>query len=356
MLAKSNELKVDINLRLSKKKISNHIILMLLFITLILLILISFTLGRYQICVADVVTSLFSLITGTDSGLSESTVSIINNIRFPRIIACVLAGSALAVSGVAYQGIFQNPMVSPDVLGASAGAGFGAGLGIILSLPGVGIQLVSFLFGLLAVGISYLISKAVGQKENATLVLVLSGMVISSLFSAFVSIIKYVADPYSKLPEITFWLMGSFASVTGNDLKIVLIPIVVCIVILMLVRWRLNVLVFGDEEASAMGINTKRLRFVVIVCATVLTACVVSISGQIGWVGLVIPHFSRMVVGPNYRHLLPASLFIGAIFLLIVDNVSRLVLQVEIPLGILTSIIGAPCFIFLLLRGKRGWC
>lgn len=341
---------------MAKRKISNGYILMLLLCLLIFLTCISFTAGRYRISVKEVMASLLSMLTGGNAGLDETTLSIVKNIRFPRIITCVLAGAALAVSGVSYQGIFQNPMVSPDVLGATAGAGFGAGLGILMSFPGIGIQLTSFVFGLIAVGISYMISKAVGQRENATLVLVLAGMVISSLFGAFISILKYMADPYSKLPEITFWLMGSFSGVTGIDLKLILLPVLICTILLMLVRWRLNVLAFGDEEASSLGINTKRLRFTVILCATVLTASVVCVSGQIGWVGLVIPHVARMIVGPNYRHLLPATLLIGGIFLLIVDNVSRNVFPVEIPLGILTAIIGAPCFIVLLLKGKRGWC
>jgi len=340
----------------SNKNALNNLILILLFISLTVLILISFMLGRYQVSLMNVIKSLGSMITGYDFGVPQVCKSIINNIRFPRIIVCVLVGSALSVSGVSYQGIFQNPMVSPDVLGASAGAGFGAALGIVLSFSGMGIQILSFTFGLVAVGLTYFISKTVGQRENVTLVLVLAGMVIAALFSAFISIIKYVADPYSKLPEITFWLMGSLSSVTIKDLKIIIIPITICMAILLIIRWRLNVLVFGDDEASSMGINTKRLRALVIICATVLTASVVSISGQIGWVGLVIPHLSRMIVGPNHKHLVPATLLFGSIFLLIVDNISRILFPVEIPLGILTAIIGAPCFIILLLRGKRGWC
>lgn len=337
-------------------RLSNRMILIILSAILLLLMLVSFMLGRYRISAVDVLASLCSMLTGSEAGINEVTISVINNIRFPRIVACVLTGAALSVSGASYQGIFQNPMVSPDVLGATAGAGFGAALGILLSLPGIGIQLLSFLFGLLAVGTSYFISKLLKQRENVTLVLVLTGMMMASLFSAFVSALKYVADPYSKLPEITFWLMGSFSSTTMQDLGIIIIPVTVGLALLMRIRWRLNVLVFGDGEASAMGINTKRLRFLVIMCATVLTASVVSVSGQVGWIGLVIPHFSRMVVGPNYRQLLPASFLIGGIFLLIVDNASRLLFPVEIPLGILTAIIGAPCFIVLLLRGKRGWC
>jgi iron complex transport system permease protein len=246
-------------------------------------------------------------------------------------------------------------MVSPDILGASAGAGFGAAWGILLSLPAAGIQALSFVSGLAAVALSYLISKAVGRRDNTTLVLVLSGMVVSALFSAFVSIVKYMADPYSKLPEITYWLMGSLSSLTAGDLLFALAPALAGALALMLVRWRLNVLAFGDEEAAALGVHTGKLRFAVILSATVVTSSVVSVSGQVGWVGLVIPHVSRMLVGPNYSHLLPASVVVGGFFLLLVDNVARNLLQVEIPLGILTAVIGAPFFVYLLLRGEKGW-
>lgn len=311
--------------------------------------------GRYPVSLADYIFYFKGLFFGTESELSTITASVIGQIRMPRIMAALMVGGALAMSGASYQGVFRNPMVSPDILGATAGAGFGAAVGILLSLPAWGIQLLSFACGLAAVGMSYIISKAVGRRENITLVLVLAGMVVSALFSAFVSITKYLADPYSKLPEITFWLMGSLSSATSPDLIFVLPPVVVSAVILMLLRWRLNVLVFGDEEASALGMDTQKYRTAVIVCATLLTASVVSISGQIGWVGLVIPHFGRMLVGPNYQYLLPASFLAGASYLLLVDNVARNLLQVEIPLGILTAVIGAPVFIYLLLRGRKGW-
>ena len=333
----------------------NKSILFFCSILLLFLISISFVLGRYEVTVRDVVSALKSLVLGDEGELVPAIEAVVLQIRFPRILAAVLIGSSLAVSGGAYQGTFRNPMVSPDILGASAGASFGAALGILLSLPSYSIQILSFIVGVSAVFFSYIVSEVIGHRENTTLVLVLSGMVVSALFSAFISIAKYLADPYSKLPEITFWLMGGLSTITLEDLKFVTFPILLSTALLMLLRWRLNVLAFGDEEASSLGVNTKKLRVTIIICATMLTASAVSVSGQIGWVGLIIPHLGRMLVGPNYKHLLPVTLLVGSVFLLVVDNIARNILPVEIPLGILTAIIGAPFFIFLILRGKKGW-
>lgn len=333
----------------------NRYILLVLAVVFLALAAGSFFIGRYPVSVGDCVFYLKAWFFESESGLSAPAAAVIGQIRLPRVMAALLVGGALAMSGAAYQGVFRNPMVSPDILGATAGAGFGAAVGILFLLPALGIQLLSFACGLIAVGMSYLISKTVGRRENITLVLVLAGMVVSALFSAFIAVTKYLADPYSKLPEITFWLMGSLSATTFYDLLFVLPPVIISAAALLLLRWRLNVLVFGDEEASALGMDTQKYRIVVIVCSTLLTASVVSISGQIGWVGLVIPHLSRMMVGPNYRYLLPASFLVGASYLLLVDNIARNLLQVEIPLGILTAIIGAPVFIGLLLRGRKGW-
>ncbi len=203
--------------------------------------------------------------------------------------------------------------------------------------------------------LSIAVSRAVGRGENVMLVLVLSGMVVGSLFNAFISIIKYTADPLGQLPAITLWLMGSLSTLTNDSIRPVLLPLALGFTVLILIKWRINVLSFGEEEAKALGVNTGLLRAAVLVSATLITTSVISISGQIGWVGLVIPHLTRMITGPDYRRLLPASLLVGGIFLLLVDNVARNLLQVEIPLGILTAIIGAPFFVYLLLKGKRGW-
>lgn len=328
---------------------NNKLIFILILLT-ILLALTSMALGRYFISLQEILNYLLG------KNVDSTVSSTIANIRLPRVLASLIVGGALSMSGASYQGVFRNPMVSPDLLGASAGAGFGAALGILLELPSLGIQLLSFVCGLIAVGLSWIISNVIGRRNNVILVLILSGMVISALFQAFISGIKYLADPYSKLPEITFWLMGSLSTITISDLIFVLPFSLVSALILYLLRWRLNVLVFGDEEATSLGINTKRLRFIIIVCATLLTASVVSISGQIGWVGLVIPHFCRMIVGPNYKFLIPTSILVGGSYLLLVDNIARNCLPVEIPIGILTAIIGAPVFIFLLLRGRKEWC
>lgn len=324
----------------------------LLFVWIIIMVVLavgSMLVGRYAISIEDI----WAYFTG--GTISSAAASAIGKIRMPRILSAMLVGGALAMSGASYQGVFRNPMVSPDILGASAGAGFGAAAGILLELPLVGIQLLAFVCGMVAVGFSWIIATVLGRKNNVTLVLVLSGMVISALFQAFISAMKYLADPYSKLPQITFWLMGGLSDVQMNDLFFILPPILIAGVVLFLLRWRLNVLVFGDEEALSLGVDTKKLRMAVIICSTLLTASAVSVSGQIGWVGLVIPHFCRMLVGPNYKYLIPASLVIGGSYLLLVDNIARNLLSVEIPLGILTAILGAPVFIYLLLHGKKEW-
>ncbi len=317
--------------------------------------LVSFTFGRYSIPIQDILGIFISKIFGLKATWGEAVETVIFSVRIPRIFAAMLVGGALSVSGAAYQGLFKNPMVSPDILGASAGAGFGAAMAILLSCGLIGVQISSFLFGMGAVVLTFLVSSLIGRGNNVTLILVLTGMVVSTLFSSFVSITKYVADPEGKLPAITFWLMGGLSSIRANDVKIILIPVLIGLIPLILIRWKLNVLSFGEEEAKAMGIDTTKLRIIVIICSTLLTASAVSISGMVGWIGLIIPHFARMIVGPNYKILLPASLLIGSTFLLLVDDVARSAFTVEIPLGILTSLIGAPFFIYLLIKGKRGW-
>ncbi len=337
----------------------NGIILVVLGISVVALALVSFCLGRFSVSIGDVVSSLGALFSRLASGQSltfESAVqTVVVNVRLPRVIAAILVGAALAVAGASYQGVFRNPMVSSDILGASAGAGFGASIAILLGAPGAVVQIAAFACGLLAVFVTYAIGNAVGRNDSSTLALVLAGIVVQALFQAFVGIIKYIADPYSQLPEITYWLMGSLATVSFDDIAFMLAPLVIGCVVLIALRWRINLLSFGDEEATALGVNTKRLRLVIIICATLVTSAAVSTAGQVGWIGLVIPHLSRMIVGPNYKHLLPASLLMGSGFLLLVDDVARNIMQAEIPLGILTAIIGAPVFVFLLLKSRKGW-
>ncbi|WP_284681104.1 FecCD family ABC transporter permease [Aceticella autotrophica] len=327
----------------------------ILAILLIIAIFVSLTLGRYAIPLAQIITILMSKLLDLPVTCSKTMEMVLFNVRIPRIFAAILVGGALSVSGATYQGLFKNPMVSPDILGASAGAGFGAAIAILISLGSIGIQISAFLFGLGAVVISYTMSTIISRNNNAILVLVLTGMVVSTMFSSFTSMVKYVADPESKLPAITFWLMGGLSSISKNDIAVLLIPIVIGLVPLILLRWRLNVISFGDEEAQAMGIDTKKMRLLFIISSTLMTSAAVSVSGMVGWIGLIIPHIARLIVGPNYKAMLPASFLIGSTFLLFVDDIARNTFTVEIPLGILTSLIGAPFFFYLLAKGRKGW-
>lgn len=265
-----------------------------------------------------------------------------------------MIGGALAISGAAYQGLFRNPMVSPDILGASTGASFGAALALLLSLGSLPVRAAAFAGGLAAVFITYTAARSIGRGSSQVLLLVLCGMIVSALFQAFVSTIKYTADPDSKLPEITYWLMGSIAKVTWSDLRLFAIPFILGVVPLLAMRWRLNILAFGDEEAESLGINAAALRLVSIVCATLLTASCVAVSGVIGWVGLIMPHVVRFIAGPDNRIVVPLSVILGGAFLIAVDTACRTVISSEIPLGILTSIIGAPLFFLVLLRTQQG--
>ena len=314
-------------------------------VILILSIIISTCMGRYPLPVSDLFRYIF---TGEANDPTLSTILL--NVRLPRILGALLTGGVLAIAGATYQGIFRNPMVSPDILGISSGAGFGAALAILFSFNIFGIQLLAFAFGLGAVSLSYFISRVLGKNNDTILMLVLAGMVISSLFGAFLSLIKYVADPDSKLPAITFWLMGSLSSLTLKDILNILPSLTLGLVPLFLVGWRLNVLSFGEDEAKTLGVNTNRLRLVVIVASSLVTASIVSITGLIGWVGLIIPHFARFIIGPDHQKLLPFSFLLGALFMLWVDNISRSATTLEIPIGIITAIIGAPFFLLFLAR------
>lgn len=276
------------------------------------------------------------------------------DIRGPRVLAGLLVGACLAGAGVVYQGLLRNPLVSPDVLGVSAGAGLGAVAGIFLSLPAVMIQLLAFAVGLGTVGLVYMIAAAV-RGRDPTLVLVLGGVVVGALAGAAISLLKILADPYDQLPAITFWLLGSLASVRGTELWNILPAVLVGLVPLVLLRWRVNVLSLGDEEAKALGIEAGRLRAIIIAAATLMTASVVAIAGVIGWVGLVIPHIARMLVGPNFERLLPAAMLMGGSYLVLVDALARSIGHIEVPIGILTAVVGAPFFLWLLWRGRHGW-
>lgn len=345
-----------------QKKRNLGVIIGILIVVLIALILISIAAGRYVIRPAEILQLFKTQIaetfhTGTVSGTTnESAATVLFQSRLPRIIAAMLIGCALSVSGASYQGIFKNPMVSPDLLGASAGAGCGAALGLLLSLPTIGVQFLAFGFGLLSVAITVIISRIVGGKlDTSPILLVLSGIVVGALFQAFISIIKYVADPFDTMPNIAFWLMGGLTYVTKSSVWFLLIPVLAGTVICFLLRWKINVLSFGVDEAETLGVPVRRYQGIIIICATFMTASSVAVGGMIGWVGLIVPHFARIIAGPDYRRMLPCAIVLGSGFLLLVDDVARCLFPQELPIGILTAIIGAPVFVALLAKGRKGF-
>lgn len=295
----------------------------------------------------------FFIIPVFDWQIPDVYQTLIWDIRMPRALLGAMVGGCLAVSGAAFQGLFRNPLVSSGILGVSSGAGFGAALAILL-FPAVTptVYVFAFSFGLLAVLLSYLIGRV--YNSTPTIMLVLGGVIVSAVFSALISFAKYVADPYEQLPAIVFWLMGSLASARYKDILIAGIPMLVGITGLVLIRWRINVLSMGDKEAHTLGANLAVDKGMVIICATLATAGAVCVSGIIGWVGLVIPHIARMLVGNDNRVLIPASLSIGACFLVLVDNLGRILTGAEIPLGVLTALVGGPFFVWLLKKTKAG--
>ena len=286
--------------------------------------------------------------------VNQQMATALTNIRLPRILVVMLVGAALAVAGASYQGMFKNPLVSPDILGASAGASFGACLALLFDMSNMMVQLFAFIGAMVAVGGAVWMNKMV-NKYDALLGLVLGGMLVTTLFQSFTSLVKFMADANDKLPAITFWLMGSFSRIDQVDLAMIVAPMAIGFGLLLLERWKLNVLSFGEEEARSLGVNTARVRLIVIFASTLIVACSVAVAGIVGWVGLVIPHLARSIVGPNYKVLLPTSMFIGAGYLLIVDDLCRLMASTEVPIGILTAIIGVPFFIFIFRRNIKGW-
>ena len=336
----------------SSLNIDKLAIYLLLIALPIFLFFVSFMLGRYPVAPIDVVKTILSPIF-PQLAVSPEINSIVFTIRLPRIIAALLVGAALSVAGASFQGIFKNPLVSPDLLGVSMGAGFGAAIAILADAGNALIQLSAFIFGIISVSITYGISKA--YKAGGILLLVLSGTAVSAFFNALISGTKFMADPYDKLPQITYWLMGSLSAVNFDKLAMIIFPLLIGMIVILVLRWHLNVLAMGDEEAQSLGLDAGKLRLIIIVACTLVTSAAVSISGIIGWVGLVVPHMTRIIVGPDHKILLPASLSIGASFLLLIDNISRTFISIEIPLGILTAIVGVPLFLYLLRRGYSEW-
>lgn len=324
----------------------------LLIAVLAAVILFSLTLGKFPLSVADIWRYLIN--SGLTPEQHETVHTIIVNIRLPRILAAVIIGASLSVAGTSFQAMFVNPLVSPGILGVLAGASFGASLGILIGKSWFFVQAATFICAFLAVFMAIGIARMY-SRTNIIILLVLGGVISSALFTSLLSIIKYVADPYSQLPAITQWLMGSLTFIDNKNLLLYGVPQVVGILITIGFSGYLNILSMGDDEARALGVNVKRIRLIMILLASFISSLTVVMAGMIGWVGLVIPHISRMLVGPNNKILVPVSALIGAIFLIIVDDVSRMLFMVEIPIGITTSLVGIPFFILILRKARKGW-
>ena len=326
----------------------HRLLLTVMLVILFIIIILSFGVGYYPLTPSQVLKAFLSKF-GYKGDILPQAATIFWNIRLPRILSALFIGVSLSVAGSTYQGMFRNPLVSPDILGVSSGASLGAAFAILNGASNWVIQLSAFAGGVIAVAASYLISRK--SAHSHTLSLVLTGTMIMSLCNAGVTMIKYIADPNDVLQQITFWLMGSLSGTRMKTVGFAAVCMAVGLLPLLLLRWRMNLLTLSADEARSMGVNTDRLRLVVILSATVLTAASVSVSGMIGWVGLVIPHLSRRLVGNDCRYLLPMSMVFGAAFLLLVDNLARCLTAVEIPIGILTAFVGAPFFVYLMIKG-----
>jgi iron complex transport system permease protein len=328
--------------------------LLISFAVLVAGLLLAFTVGRYPVGVGDLFAVIVAKLGGPPANVPPAIETVIWQVRGPRVLAASFVGAALAVAGTAFQGLFRNPLVSPDILGASSGAALGAVLGIYFSLGVLAIQSLAFAGGLLAVAMVYAIGSVVAARDPV-LVLVLAGVVIGALLGAGVGLIKYLADPYNQLPAMTFWLLGSLAATAPSDLIPLFGPVALGTLALLGLRWRMNVMSLPDEEARALGVPTGPLRIAIVAAATLVTSASVATAGVIGWVGLVVPHIARTLVGPDFGRLIPAAALIGGGFLLAIDTLARSAASVEIPLGILTAFVGTPFFIWLLASVSKTW-
>lgn len=323
-----------------------NIFRLMLWVVPILIAVFCLGFGRYSLGFKRTLEVLFSPITGIE--VKKVEWNVVYNIRLSRVLLAVCCGAALSASGIAFQSLFNNPLATPDTLGVASGASCGAVIGLMLRTNMVAVQILAMAFGLMAVALTWKISKV--KKQNSIVMIVLAGMVISALFEAFVSLMKYVADPEEVLPTITYWLMGSMASANYSSLLMGFPFIIIGVSVIYLLRWRLNILALSEDEARSMGINLRAMRLSVVVAATMMTASCVSMCGKIGWVGLLIPHIARMVQGSNNQRAVPACISFGIMFTLIIDTVARSIASAEIPVSILTAIIGAPVFISLLRK------
>lgn len=321
---------------------------------LIVGLLLAFTVGRYPVSLTELTQVLFAKLTGHPPHVSQAVESVVWQVRGPRVLAAVMVGAGLAVAGTAFQGLFRNPLVSPDILGASSGAALGAVVGIFFSLGIIAIQGLAFIGGLIAVAAVYVIGSMV-RSRDPILVLVLTGVVVGALLGAGVGLVKYLADPYNQLPAMTFWLLGSLSAASSADLLPLFGPVALGTVVLIALRWRMNAMSLPEEEARALGVATGPLRIIIVAAATLVTSASVATAGIIGWVGLVVPHLARALVGPDFARLVPTAAILGGGYLLLIDTLARTMAQVEIPLGILTAVIGTPFFIWLLTGVQRNW-
>ena len=328
--------------------------LLISFAVLVAGLLLAFTVGRYPVGIGDLFAVIIAKLTGDPAGVPPAIETVIWQVRGPRVLAASFVGAALAVAGTAFQGLFRNPLVSPDILGASSGAALGAVLGIYFSLGVIGIESLAFVGGLVAVAAVYVIGSLL-QARDPILVLVLTGVVVGALLGAGIGLVKYLADPYNQLPAMTFWLLGSLAATTASDLLPLAGPVALGTVVLVALRWRLNVMSLPEDEARTLGVATGPLRITIVLAATLVTSASVATSGIIGWVGLVVPHLARALVGPDFPRLVPTAALLGGGYLLFIDTLARTAAPIEIPLGILTAVIGTPFFIWLLAGMQRTW-
>jgi iron complex transport system permease protein len=314
----------------------------------------AFAVGRYPVSLTDIFALLAAKMTGGNAQIPANVETVILQVRGPRVLAALLVGASLAAAGSAYQGMFRNPLVSPDILGVSSGAALGAVLAIFLSLGVFGIQIAAFAGGLVAVGLVYGIGARL-RGHDPLLALVLTGVVIGTLLGSGIALLKYLADPNNQLPAITYWLLGSLASISPRDLAVAAPLAALGLAPMLLMRWRMNLLALPDDEARALGVDTRRLRTVVVTAATLMTAAAVAVSGIIGWIGLLVPHAARLIVGPDIGRLLPLAMLLGAGFLLAVDTLCRTIAPIEVPPGVLTALIGTPFFLWLFALSRKPW-
>ena len=323
------------------------VLMLLLGGALVVAVLISLWMGYYPLSPRQVVLAFLSRF-GVESDVVPQAVTIFWHIRFPRVLSAMLIGASLSVAGATYQGMFRNPLVSPDILGVSSGASLGAALAILLGAGNGMTQLAAFTGGVAAVAFSYIISRKSAHQQ--TLILVLTGSMMMALCNAGVTMIKYIADPQDVLQQITFWLMGSLTKTDMASLAWSAVPMLAGLLVIFILRWRINLLTLDEEEARSLGVNLNVDRLIFICASTLLSAAAVCLGGLIGWVGLMIPHMTRSLTGANYRRLIPAAALLGAIYLLVMDDLARALFSMELPLGVVTSVLGAPFFIYLILK------